>query len=89
MRCEILKEVSVEGLALERFTYLVYRKDKHPREVLSRFLDLMRRRRAQAPKAAEFKDERFPLGHSDRTLPFRMTQSEGGSCGNASDISSK
>lgn len=40
----LLKAVVVEGLTLERTTYLVYRKEKQPREVVARFLDFVRTR---------------------------------------------
>ncbi|MFO3797438.1 MAG: LysR substrate-binding domain-containing protein, partial [Anaerolineales bacterium] len=45
LRFELLKAVTVEGLALERMTYLVYRKEKQPREVVTRFLDFVQKRR--------------------------------------------
>lgn len=45
LRFELLKAVEVEGLALERTTYLVYRKEKQPREVVARFLDFVQKRR--------------------------------------------
>lgn len=40
----LLKTVMVEGLVLERMTFLVYRKDKHLRDVVARFLDFVQRR---------------------------------------------
>ena len=52
---EILKEVLVEGLSLERMTYLVYPKKKHPREVINRFLDFMRKRSTQNIEQAQEK----------------------------------
>ncbi|PKO23256.1 MAG: hypothetical protein CVU38_04990 [Chloroflexi bacterium HGW-Chloroflexi-1] len=45
LRFELLKAVPVEGLALERTTYLVYRKEKQPREVVARFLEFIQKRR--------------------------------------------
>ncbi len=38
----LLKEVDVEGLRLERTNYIVYRKEKEPREVVRSFLDFVR-----------------------------------------------
>lgn len=45
LRFGLLKAVAVEGLALGRMTYLVYRKEKQPREVVARFLDFVQERR--------------------------------------------
>ena len=53
LRFEVLKEVSVEGLELNRLTYLVYSKGKHPREVVRRFVEFMRQRCAQKAVEAE------------------------------------
>ncbi len=53
LRFGILKEVSVERLKLDRLTYLVYRKGKHPREVAGRFLEFMEQRRGQEEGEAE------------------------------------
>ncbi len=53
LRFELLKEVSVEGLELNRLTYLVYSKGKHPREVVGRFVEFMRQRCAQEAVEAE------------------------------------
>ncbi len=47
LRFGLLKVVAVEGLTLERMTYLVYRKEKQPREVVTRFLEFVQKRRWQ------------------------------------------
>jgi DNA-binding transcriptional LysR family regulator len=45
LRFGTLEEVSIHDLSLERLTYLVYRKGKHPREIVGQFLEFMRRQR--------------------------------------------
>ncbi len=45
LRFELLKAVAVEGLAVERTTYLVYGRKKQQREVVTRFLDFVQKRR--------------------------------------------
>jgi len=42
---KLLKVVEVEQLTLERMTYLVYRKEKQPREIVTRFLEFVQKRR--------------------------------------------
>ena len=39
---DLLKEVEVEGVSLERTNYIVYRKEKEPRDVVRSFLDFVR-----------------------------------------------
>jgi DNA-binding transcriptional LysR family regulator len=41
LRFELMKEVGVEGLSLQRTNYLVYRKEKQPREVVRQFLEFV------------------------------------------------
>jgi len=45
LRFNLLKEVEVEGLTLERMTYLVYRKEKQYREIVTCFLEFIQKRR--------------------------------------------
>ena len=53
LRYGMLKEVVVEGLQLERQTYLVYRKRKHPREMVQNFLEFMQERRFEETSAKQ------------------------------------
>ena len=57
LRFGLLKAVAVEGLALERMTYLVYRKEKQPREVVARFLEFVQKRRWKEAKEEQKKGE--------------------------------
>jgi DNA-binding transcriptional LysR family regulator len=58
LRYGMLKEIVVEGLHLERQTYLVYRKRKHPREMVRNFLEFMQERRLEETSAKQVQDAR-------------------------------
>ncbi len=57
----LLKAVSVEGLTLERTTYLIYRKEKEPRTVVTRFLEFVRKRRWEEVQKEAKKEDHLPL----------------------------